>query len=240
MENKRSIIYIPGEELPNFSEVKSGNVATGVLYRSSSPLKGGDHKKTKGILAIKAGIKCVINLDDDSSVIENLSGDVPWYHKLLVDGNVICLPMTLVIPGVTSNEKKMRTALRFMIAHEGPYLIHCFAGVDRTGFFVALLEALMGANLEEILRGYMSAFSPDYSDSYSVEDYRKTENFLKQLKMMAHGKNIAAVNLQSVAKQYLLNDIRLSQDEIMKLENILGRANPPITNCSISTLSGIS
>jgi len=229
MKNNRSNIYIPDEELPNFFEVKSGNMAAGTLYRSSSPLKGGDKKKIKGALAIKAGIKSVINLDDNSCVIENLSKDVEWYHKLLIKGNVICLPMTISIPGVASNKKKLKAALQFIIAKEGPYLIHCFAGIDRTGFVIALLEALMGASLKEILKGYLSAFSLVYNDVFSIEDYRKMENLLKQLKKAAHGKDIATENIQTIVKHYLLNDIGLSQDEVIQLENKLNGANSTVS-----------
>jgi protein-tyrosine phosphatase len=217
----KQIIYIPDEEDTGFMEIKTGNIASGVLYRSSSPLKGGDLKKVKGALAVKAGIKCVINFDDDSSVIENLSKDVPWYHKLIVEKKVICLPMTFDIPGVASNEKKLKAALQFMIAHEGPYLIHCFAGVDRTGFAAALIEALMGASLKEICKEYLSAFSSDNSGPYRIEYNQKMKNLLGQLKEMAHGENITGINIQTAAERYLLNNIGLSQDEIVSLKNVL-------------------
>jgi protein tyrosine/serine phosphatase len=205
----------------NFKEIKTGNMATGVLYRSNSPIKGGDEKKAKETLAINAGIKCVINLDDSVSVIEKLSEAVPWYHELVTQKKVICLPMGFIIPGVSVNEKKLKAALQFMIAHEGPYLIHCFAGVDRTGFVAALLEALMGASLKEICRNYLSAFPADNSASYRLENYRKLKNFLVQIKKMAHGKNITRINIQMAAEHYLLHDVRLSQEEIIKLKNIL-------------------
>jgi len=220
-ERQKQMIYIPDEEQTGFMEIKTGNIASGVLYRSSSPLKGGDLKKVKGALAVKVGIKCVINFDDDSSVIEHMSKDVPWYHKLVVEKKVICLPMTFNIPGVASNEKKLKAALQFMIAHEGPYLIHCFAGVDRTGFAAALIEALMGVSLKEICKEYLSAFTNDYSDSYRIEHYRKIKNFLGQLKKMAHGENITRINIQNAAERYLLNNVGLSQDEIVRLKNVL-------------------
>jgi len=223
LKNKTGqIIYIPDEEHTGFMEIKTKNIAAGILYRSSSPLKGGDLRKAKGALAVKAGIKCVINLDDDNSVIEYLSKDVPWYYELVIEKNVICLPMTFTIPGVASNEKKLKVALQFMIAHESPYLIHCFAGVDRTGFATALLEALMGANLKEICKEYLSAFPYDYSDSYRLEYYRKMRIFFGQLKTMAHGENITRINIQNAAERYLLNNVGLSQEEVDRLKNILG------------------
>jgi hypothetical protein len=223
MEKKQKppLIYMPDEEDSlNFMEIKTGFIAEGILYRSSSPLKGGDKKKAKGELAVKAGINCVINLDDYASVIEDLSKDVPWYHKLVEEGNVICLPMTISIPGVASNERKLKTALQFMISHTGPYLIHCFAGVDRTGFVSAILEALMGASLTEIVKNYISAFTFDKSDSYHID--RKMKTILSQLEKMVHGKKITSLDIQVATEHYLQNDIDLSCDEITKLKNILG------------------
>ena len=131
--------------------------------------------------------------------------------------------MTFTIPGVVSNERKLKAALQFMIAHKGPYLIHCFAGVDRTGFVVALVEALMGASLKEICKGYLLAFPYDHSDSYRLEYYRKMKNILGQLKKMAHGENLTSVNIQDAAERYLLNNIGLTQDEIAKLKSVLRR-----------------
>jgi protein tyrosine/serine phosphatase len=223
MKQKLPIIYIPDEIYTNFMEVKTGNIAAGILYRSSSPLKGGDEKKVKETLAVKAGIKCIINLDDSASLIEKLSESVPWYHELVIRKNVICLPLRFTIPGVAFNEKKLKTALQFMIAHEGPYLIHCFVGVDRTGFVAALLEALMGASLKEICGNYLSAFPSDHSASYRLESYRKLKYFLEQLKKMAHLKNIIGTNIQTAAENYLMNDVKLSQEEIIALKNVLNR-----------------
>jgi len=213
-------VYASDEEAPNFMEVKSGDIAPGILYRSGSPLKG-EQREAKNALAVKAGIKCVINLDDSKSQVDSMSKDEPWYHKLVVEEKVICQPMTFFIPGSSSNESCLRDALRFMIDHEGPYLIHCFAGVDRTGFVAALLEALMGASLKEICKNYLSAFPIDYSDSYRIEYYRKMKNLLTQLKEMAQGENITSVNIQNAAECYLSKTIYLRQDEISNLKNRL-------------------
>ena len=79
----------------------------------------------------------------------------------------------------------------------------------------------MGTSLKEICRGYLSAFPADYSDFYRIEYYRKMKNLLAQLKKTAHGKNITAVNIQSAVEHYLINDVQMSREEIMKLKNIL-------------------
>jgi len=51
---------------------------------------------------------------------------------------------------------------RFIIANDGPYLIHCTEGKDRAGFVSAVLEALMGADLQEIVADYMKSYENYY------------------------------------------------------------------------------
>jgi hypothetical protein len=145
-----------------------------------------------------------------------------------MEKKVIGLRMTFTIPGVAGNEKKLKTALQFMIAHEGPYLIHCFAGIDRTGFVVALLEALMGASLVTICEGYLAALNPVYGDSYGLDHYSKTIIFQSQLKKMAHSEHLIGLNLQTAAENYLLNDIGLSPDEVTRLKGILSIKSPAV------------
>jgi len=70
---------------------------------------------------------------------------------------------------------------------------------------------------------YLSALPADKSASYRLESYRKMKNFLEQLKKMAHGKNITGTNIQIAAENYLMNDVKLSQDEIIALKNVLNR-----------------
>ena len=225
---KISLTLIPWEinqmEYINFLNIKTENIAEKILYRSSSPLKGDSDKKIIEKLAVEVGIRCIINLDDDYSIIKGLSKDVIWYNKLVNEGNVICLHMTYTIPGIKSNEKKLKTALQFIINHQGPYLIHCFAGVDRTGFFSALLEALMGGNLEEICKNYLSAFNFDKGILSNIEKYSNMKIFLRQLKKMWHGENIVKINIQTATERYLLNDIGLTHEEINKIKNLLGNS----------------
>ena len=206
----------------NFREINKGKIAPGILYRSSSPLKGGNLKRVKETLAIRANINCVINLDDHDSVLKGLSEDVLWYRKLIMDNNVIALPMTFNIPGVEFNEKKLKSALQFMITHEGPYLIHCFAGVDRTGFVSIVLEALMEANLKEIVDDYLKSFESIYNSSiYSGAKREKFQVVIKLLSEIGGSKKINDQNLQSIAENYLINNIRLSAEEVDLLKRKL-------------------
>ena len=222
---KSDIIHIPDfeEEKLHIDMVDTGNIAAGVLWRSGSPVKIGNtvSRRILGGLIAMVGIDCIINLDDDNSALEYVSKKTPWYHKMVIQKKVIGLAMGLNIPGVKSNEQKLKTALRFMIDNEWPYLIRCYYGVDRTGFVIALLQALMGASLKEICKEYLSAIPFDNNDSSKMEYYRRTKAIMNQIKKMAHGEIITKINIQNAAEQYLLHDIGLSQDEITKLKNLL-------------------
>ena len=57
---------------------------------------------------------------------------------------------------------KIAAGLTVMAQHEGPYLIHCTEGKDRTGFVCMLLEALCGAGYGEIRDDYMITYANYY------------------------------------------------------------------------------
>jgi protein tyrosine/serine phosphatase len=42
-------------------------------------------------------------------------------------------------------------------------IIHCHAGVERTGFVCIVLEAFMGATLNEIINDYLQSFNSIYN-----------------------------------------------------------------------------
>jgi protein tyrosine/serine phosphatase len=222
-------------------EVKSFGIARGILYRSNSPLIGGDSRKLKEVLVIRAKINCIINLVDSNYVIHDLSKNVPWYKKLLNEGKVICSPMTLTIPGVASNEKHLKEALQFMINNNGPYLIHCFAGIDRTGFVIMVLEALTGASIKDIIETYLSAYSFDDSDTSHIKSLYTSIHFINQIKTIFHGKNIFRINMRTDIEHYLVNNVGLSREEITKLRNILkGKIQGGLVNDALhSSDSGI-
>jgi hypothetical protein len=225
--------YADIDEPVNFREIETSGIAAGVLYRSGHPLSRSNAVRVKiSGLAEKAGIKCVLNLHDPDDVLALSSKDVRWYDTLYKEKKVIALNMDMTIPGADFN-KKLKKGLRFMISHDGPYLIHCFAGVDRTGFAAAVLEALMGASLEEIYHDYSLSFNDD--DEYLSEQYPgislcfergKDDPFiqrqiLERLEKMGYNSPITDKNIQAAAEQYLLRGAGLTEREIAALRAVL-------------------
>ncbi|GHU04604.1 hypothetical protein AGMMS49960_20490 [Betaproteobacteria bacterium] len=208
------------DEATNFREIKADNIARGILYRSSHPLTGGDICNAIGRFAKRAGIKCILNLDDGDAVLEAKAKNVPWYKKLVTEKCVIGLNMDMNIPGADFSEK-LKTGLQFMISRDGPHLIHCYAGVDRTGFVSALLEGLMGANLKEICNDYLASFGNGFTSAYDNDDVYRKPQILYQLGKMNNGIAVTDDNIQSAVERYLLDEVELSEDEIFRLKNIL-------------------
>jgi protein tyrosine/serine phosphatase len=99
-------------------------------------------------------IMTVLNLSDTTSEITRNAFYAPWYNNLLKNDRVIALGMDFK-HNSDNYIKKLKRGLRFIIKSEGPWLIHCHAGVDRTGFFSMVLEAFMGATVDEIVNDYL-------------------------------------------------------------------------------------
>ena len=77
--------------------------------------------------------------------------------------------------------------LAFLAQNEAPYCIHCTEGKDRAGFVAMLLEALMGATLDEIIDDYMRSFYNYYGidKEHEPQRYQAVLN-INLLAMLCH------------------------------------------------------
>lgn len=69
--------------------------------------------------------------------------------------------------------QKVKKSVLFITENDGPYLIHCKEGKDRTGMLCAILECFAGASAEDVKRDYMSTYYNFYNvqpedDAYSI------------------------------------------------------------------------
>jgi protein tyrosine/serine phosphatase len=146
---RRGVVISEDAQSVNFREIHGGNIAPNTLYRTSHPIQNDRQEPVITALAARRHIAAVINLSDTTSELQRKVFVAPWYNRLFLDNKVIALGMDF---SATSNSfrQKLKKALRFIIKTEGPWLIHCHAGVDRTGFVSIVLESLMGATIKEI------------------------------------------------------------------------------------------
>jgi hypothetical protein len=205
----------------NFREIHSGKISPKLLYRSNHPIYNGKQVKDIVLSAENAKIQTVINLSDSIWSLRSKIIYCPWYKNLFDKNNVIALNMN--IKSNASDDKfckKIRDGLLFIINHNPPYLIHCEAGVDRTGFLSVLLESFMGASFDDIVKDYMLSFVED--SDYSLEDYKNGSMFITNLFGKIKGDAIkAGDDLQFLSVQYFLEKVKLNAREIQMLGNRL-------------------
>jgi protein tyrosine/serine phosphatase len=205
----------------NFREIRMGNIAPGKLYRSSHPIKDNKQERTISLLAAESRIMTVLNLSDTTAEITKKAFYAPWYNNLLKTGCVIALGMDFQ----HNNEnfrKKLKNGLRFIINTEAPWLIHCHAGVDRTGFFSMVLEAFMGATVDEIVNDYLLSFNSIFdSDIYGEVNTNDSQVAMKLLSAISGSETIDDKNLQVIAEKYVMYVIGLSTDEVGLLKKKL-------------------
>lgn len=148
------------EEFANFREVRTTGIGKGKLYRSSSPIyiSLGRYLYADS-LAKDAGINTFINLADTKNNAESNKGFESSYYS---SQNAIFLSLPVEFFS-TPFKEGLVNGFRYMSEHDSPYLVHCTYGMDRTGFTIAVLEALMGATAEDIQADYAKTFSNYYN-----------------------------------------------------------------------------
>ena len=229
---RKSVIIGNDAQAVNFREIRMGNIAPNTLYRSSHPIKDLKQEKTISLLASSARIAAVLNLSDTMPEIRSKAIFAPWYDRILKNGRVIALGMTFTNNSVSFG-KKLKKGLQFINSTGGPWLIHCHAGIDRTGFVAIVLEALMGAPLDAIVDDYLQSFNSGYESSIHDKTHQSDSMIVMQiLSIMGNTQNITGENVQQIAETYLHNTIGLSAGEVELLKMKLAGAGVIVTPCA--------
>lgn len=208
--------YKDVETFTNFREVTVGNIKEGKLYRGASPILSKYERTSYAHDLFKnAQIKSVLNLSDSNELIEScfVSDDFVsyYYQDLYKSGSILALDLC---SNFFTDEfaVSIATALSFLSTKEAPYYIHCEEGKDRTGFTCMIIEALMGANLDEIIDDYMLSFY-NYYGITKEEDQKRYQYVLEinLLEMLYYVTNtndyesLQQVNLEDAVTTYLVN-----------------------------------
>ena len=211
-------------EFANFREITTTGMAPKTLYRASNPVNPDINRNVYADKACEeAGIKTFINLSDSESVAQSFEGFADSYYS---KQNIIYLSLPVTFTSDTFKEG-LAEGLRFIIANEGPYLFHCAEGKDRAGLTAAILEALMGASIDEIRDDYAKT----YINYYDVQDGKHQEIapavmdtireiIVRNMTASFESEDITAPTLAEAAEKYLLA-IGLSGDEITALKGKL-------------------
>ena len=223
--------YPSDEAFANFRAMKGGQIAENTVYRSASPCNNEYGRAAyASALAEKAGVQFILDQADSTEEVEGYytapSFDMSWHKGLFDNGHVAALDMNVNYRS-QKFAGKLVEGLRQMIAQDGPYLIHCTEGKDRTGFTCALLEALCGASYDEMLDDYMISYDNYYGinkqtdkDRYdAVVDAKFNDIALCIGGQPVDGK-LDGLDYKAGARKYLL-DAGMTEEEIAQLENKL-------------------
>ena len=223
--------YTDDATFANFRVVTIGSIGNGKLYRSASPIDNAHGRAGYANAFIEAaGVATVLNLaDSDEDIAEYIAAedfDSEYYLALYEAGNVMALDLAV---NFFSDEFAVSVVegLRFLAHSNPPYSVHCTEGKDRTGFAIMLLEALMGAELQEIIDDYMLSFYNYYGISKDNEPERYEAVLNNNLMAILYhvtgadsAEALAEMDLESAVTNYLLdhgmteNDILLLKDKL--------------------------
>ncbi|HAE16763.1 MAG TPA: hypothetical protein DCG51_09460 [Erysipelotrichaceae bacterium] len=220
--------YTTDEEFANFRSIHMGRIAENRLYRSASPCDN-QHNRAPYVdrLIEQAGVNGIMNLSDSHLKIrgymEKDNFDSPYFLSLYQNDQVIPLALNM---NYLSEEFAVTAAqgLKELAKLEPPYLIHCTEGKDRTGFICMLVEALAGADYQQIADDYMVTYDNYYGITADSEPDKYQTILEKNLDAMIRSIvgdesiDITNTDLSVYAKNYLLK-AGMSEEDITAFLN---------------------
>ena len=209
--------YSSNEVFANFREITAGNIKPGKLYRSASPFNSIYNRAPYvNALAEQAGIKGILDLADTEEDIKAYFEQPDFksfYAKTLFENGAVA-PLGMPVDYASEEfSKKLVSGIAEANYTEGPILINCTEGKDRTGFVSALAEALMGATYEEIVDDYMKSFENYYgltkesdSQKYAIVVKNNIDEMLRFIAGVDASADIAKADLAAGARKYLTSN----------------------------------
>lgn len=213
-------------QFANFRVVTTTGIADGILYRSSNPINPDIKRDTYAdAAAAEAGVKTFINLADTEAGALAYPGYADTYYAAQ---NHIFLGLPAAFTSDIFTEG-LAEGFRFMLNHEGPYLVHCNEGKDRAGLTAAILECLTGATYAEVVDDYTETYRCYFTVEDGVqralteqEEEAVGEIIVNNLKL-AYGVDITPETDLAAATEAYLAKIGLSTEEIASLKALLSK-----------------
>ena len=209
-------------EYANFRAVETRGMGAGTLYRSSSPIDPALNRNAEADAALLAAmVRTVVNMADSEESMRQYA-DYSLTHYAACD--ILALDMGADFTAAEYRQK-LAEGLRFIASHDGPYLIHCKEGKDRTGFAAAVLECLMGAGADEVVRDYMLSYTNFYGIEPGTRPYEllaagNIESTLARAFGVSSIRD-AGVDLRALAEAWL-EGCGMSRGELAQLKARLG------------------
>ena len=207
------------EVFANFREVKNNNIASGRLYRFYNPLENNPRAQYASSLMEAKGVQVIINV---ANTIEDMVTTYPMttYYKNLAENSKVCfLNMGSSFTDESFNEK-LKDALTFIADNPCEvYGIHGKESKNRVGYVVAILQAITGSTIDEIINEYMLSFENLYGVQKNRAQYDELAKSVKYMFANINGGKMPNdKNLQKVVEKYLLKNVGLSAAKLEALK----------------------
>ncbi len=195
----------------NAREISAGRIHPGTLYRCASPFDNLMNRAPYAAAYLEErGIRTTLSLSESPKTLEQRRDIMPAYAREIYEaGGVIPCGMgsDYFYPLFT---KKTADGLRALLTKPFPCAVHCLEGKDRTGFVCLVIEALMGADYQEIIDDFMLTYKNYYgitriSDPVRWNGFKSTfpDSEMAFLSGRPHGEKPSAEELSAGARSYL-------------------------------------
>lgn len=216
-------------EYMNARAVTAGNVKPDILYRSASPFEASFGRVELMDSFIQTyHIQCILDLADSEEDLHAFTG-LPDNTQAMIDNDqVICFHIGNDFRDSEAMES-IGVGLRKMLQKEGPYLVQCSLGRDRTGVLCALFEALCDATYDEIVEDYMVSYNLLHkvdinlevdSDSFQYDLFKTRLDENLEIILKTDRDALATSDLKQKTIDYFL-ECGMTQDEVRQLTDIL-------------------
>ena len=223
--------YSDDASFANFRAVTAGRIGNGKLYRTASPVNNENGRADYADNLIESvSVVTVLNLADSTEDVEryfeNDDSNSSYYRSLYESGSVMAIDLT---GNFYSDDfvSSLAGGLTFLARNETPYCIHCTEGKDRAGFTAMLLEAMMGATLDEIINDYMLSFYNYYGINKENEPQRYNAvldvNLMEMLRHVTGTESVEQlkqIDLEASVTAYLINAGMLPEDILLLKEKL--------------------
>ena len=198
----------------NYRSMCGGRLKPGRIYRSASPCHNVHCRAAIVDQFMKRdGVQFVINLADSADELSKYRSladyHSPYFDSLERHGRVRMLDLTSNFR-LPTFRKKVADSFTDMLKYEGPALVHCTEGKDRTGFIALLIEGLCGATYREMRYDYMKTYENYYriTEENRPDSYRAIIDLLldTMLSWLAGSVgNLEDLNYEPFMTRYLLD-----------------------------------
>jgi protein tyrosine/serine phosphatase len=219
-------LFESDEMFANFRNIQAGKISEGLIYRSASPCDN-QHYRAPYVdrLINEAGVRYIVDLADNDerimSYINKDNFDSPYFLSLYYNSQVYPMAMNTNYES-TQLRQKIADGMRAMLNNDGPYLVHCTEGKDRTGFICMLIEALCGASYQEIVDDYMITYKNYYGITREKDEFKYViivnDVLHPMIRIVIGDENadVSTADLSKAARDFLIG-CGMSDQEVSKL-----------------------